>query len=68
MLPWFVVFVVGVNAAQAAATNKRVPWGLILVLAGTVVALAVVVHRLRGKLAEGQRGEAAEEDRPDSAD
>lgn len=58
MIPGTVLYVVGGDTVVRALAEGRIPWPLVGVLAGTVVALAWLVRRARRTLAEREAAAA----------
>lgn len=52
MLPGTVVYVVSADAASRGVTEGRIPWPLLIILAGSIVALGVIIRFAKQRLAE----------------
>jgi uncharacterized membrane protein YdjX (TVP38/TMEM64 family) len=64
MLPGTALYVVGADALTRGLTEGRVPWSLVGLLAFVVLALVLLVRRVRRALAERESDVAAREARP----
>lgn len=52
MLPGTVLYVVGADAVTRGLAEGRVPWALVAIVAGTAVALTLIVRRVRRTLTD----------------